>query len=117
MHRQLGTHSVAQLLHTTFSAITQSELTAQEVNQGLRSLHPITGNPEPLSLSEVDAVATVATEGSCQAAALLLGKTEKTLRNQLAESYAKLGPEKYYWSLPIAYLTLRKLDILPLSKV
>ena len=116
IHQRLGTKSAAQVLDTVFSTLAY-ELSDAEINQGLRDIK----SPEVSDISlfqvEVDAIRFTASAGSCKDAAIILGKTEGTVRNQLAETYDRLcaTTPKYLRSLPLAYLTLRKLDILPVG--
>lgn len=117
IHQRLGTKSAAQVLDTVFSTLAVHELSDAEINQGLRDIK----SPEVSDISlfqvEVDAIRFTASAGSCKDAAIILGKTEGTVRNQLAETYDRLcaTTPKYLRSLPLAYLTLRKLDILPVG--
>lgn len=120
MHILIGTRSVGQILHKTFEALGQEGIDAASVNSGLRELSPLTVPKEQLTLPEgpLSALEAVIASGSVVDAHDVLFRSVATVRNQVSTMYQRLEELGLSSSrtAPAAYLTLRKLDILPRVK-
>lgn len=114
MYRKLDCTSGSQLLATVFDAIKDESFTDAHINSELRVIGGKPHSQIHITPRQIEVIDTTVKSGSTKVAASELGIATSTVRNLLATAYDNFyveGPRL----LPTAYLTLRKLDILPIG--
>lgn len=112
MRRQLGSRSIAQVLHDVFVDVAESTVLSQEViDAQLAEIMPHTALAETdpqFSVSEMRAVRATVVYGGTQPAATALYSSQSTVRNHLYACYRKVAPLGVAPRIANLYLGLRR---------